>query len=131
MHRDVPSEMVQNRSRIIRTSRRGLFDDRPRVRAEIGWDGVVGVPAMWSFCGVTLCFPEGCGVEQDAGGNKQAERGRPMEQLESAIRPSREVPGCVEFGDVRQAQIWLVKKFQQQQVIPLSSWKSVAKTVSN
>ena len=63
--------------------------------------------------------------------NKQAERGRPMEQLESAIRPGREVPGCVEFGDVRQAQIWLVKKFQQQQVIPLSSWKSVAKTVSN
>jgi hypothetical protein len=73
---------------------------------------VVGVPAKWSFCGCHTRFFGGCGVNRLQAGNKQAETGRPIEQLESAIRPGREVPGCVEFGDVRQAQIWLVKKFR-------------------
>jgi hypothetical protein len=44
------------------------------------------------FAVVTLCFSEACGVEQMQAGNKQLKIDRPIEQLECAIRPGREVP---------------------------------------
>jgi hypothetical protein len=77
---------------MVRMSRRGLFDDRPRSRAEKDGMGWWEIRQGGDFAVVTLCFSEGGGVKQMQVGNKQLEIDRPIELLESAIRPGREVP---------------------------------------